>query len=95
MDYYGHFNRDGVNFPLNTFCLGIDESTTGQGVATVVRQWIKSMPSSRWANWLVSQNTDSCSLGFQSITCSFVARCIPEGVLRLAACVGVSVCVDR
>ncbi|XP_076437122.1 alpha-glucosidase-like isoform X2 [Babylonia areolata] len=52
MQYYGHFNRDGVNFPLNTFCLHVDQSTRGQGVANVVRQWINSMPSDRWANWL-------------------------------------------
>ncbi|KAL8564649.1 hypothetical protein ACOMHN_004143 [Nucella lapillus] len=50
--YYGHFNRDGVNFPLNTFCLDVDESTPGLGVAGMVRQWIDSMPSDRWANWL-------------------------------------------
>ncbi|KAK7092497.1 hypothetical protein V1264_008234 [Littorina saxatilis] len=52
MDYYGHFNRDGVNFPLNSFCLELDESTNGQRAASMVRQWINSMPPARWANWL-------------------------------------------
>ncbi|XP_025080425.1 maltase A2-like [Pomacea canaliculata] len=52
LEYYGRFNRDGVNLPLNNFCLDLDEYSGGHGVAQVVRQWIKSMPAGRWANWL-------------------------------------------
>ena len=70
MDYYGHFNRDGVNFPLNIFCLALNESTNGKGVAAVVRQWTRSMPSTRWANWLVSGNANKAA--FISIMPSFI-----------------------
>lgn len=55
LEYYGRFNRDGVNLPLNNFCLDLDEYSGGHGVAKVVRQWIKSMPAGRWANWLVRE----------------------------------------
>ncbi|KAK7481050.1 hypothetical protein BaRGS_00027686 [Batillaria attramentaria] len=57
MRYYGHFNRDGVDFPLNVLCLEQDESTDGRGVSRMVREWMGHLPPGRWLNWL--SGTDS------------------------------------
>lgn len=57
MRYYGHFNRDGVDFPLNVLCLELNEFSGGRGVANMVREWMGNLPAGRWANWL--SGTDS------------------------------------
>ncbi|XP_059151239.1 neutral and basic amino acid transport protein rBAT-like [Physella acuta] len=52
MNYYGRFNRDGVDFPLNKFSLELNETSGGQGVGQMVSDWMKHMPKHRWANWM-------------------------------------------
>ena len=56
MRYYGYFNRDGVDFPLNTFCLDLKSSDSGVEVSKIVQGWMGSMSGGRWANWLVSDS---------------------------------------
>ncbi|KAK3757983.1 hypothetical protein RRG08_058295 [Elysia crispata] len=52
MDYYGLFNRDGVDFPLNKFSLDLKKSSDGQGVAKMVETYMAKLPSNRWPNWM-------------------------------------------
>lgn len=52
MDYYGLFNRDGVDFPLNKFSLDFDKKSAGQGIAKMVETYMTNMPPSRWPNWM-------------------------------------------
>ena len=52
MSYYGLFNRDGVDFPLNTFSRDIEASGGGQGLADVVTGWMDNMAPGHWPNWM-------------------------------------------
>ncbi|RUS84181.1 hypothetical protein EGW08_008068 [Elysia chlorotica] len=52
MDYYGLFNRDGVDFPLNKFSLDLEKSSDGLGVAKMVKTYMANLPSKRWPNWM-------------------------------------------
>ncbi|GFR96779.1 neutral and basic amino acid transport protein rBAT [Elysia marginata] len=52
MDYYGLFNRDGVDFPLNKFSLDLDKNSDGRGIAKMVESYMANMPSNRWPNWM-------------------------------------------
>ncbi|XP_067685673.1 alpha-glucosidase-like isoform X2 [Haliotis asinina] len=52
MSYYGYFNRDGVDFPLNRFCLDLKQGDDGNVVSGVVSRWMDNLPAGRWANWM-------------------------------------------
>ncbi|GFO34016.1 neutral and basic amino acid transport protein rbat [Plakobranchus ocellatus] len=52
MDYYGLFNRDGVDFPLNKFSLDLNEKSDGHEIAQMVGNYFENMPTNRWPNWM-------------------------------------------
>ncbi|CAL1533888.1 unnamed protein product [Lymnaea stagnalis] len=52
MNYYGIFNRDGVDFPLNTFSLDLNDTTGGLGVGKMVTAWMDNMSTQRWPSWM-------------------------------------------
>ncbi|XP_071101382.1 alpha-glucosidase-like isoform X1 [Haliotis cracherodii] len=52
MHYFGYFNRDGVDFPLNRFCLELKTGDDGNVVSGVASRWLDNLPTGRWANWM-------------------------------------------
>ncbi|ESO92028.1 hypothetical protein LOTGIDRAFT_93125, partial [Lottia gigantea] len=52
MDYYGMYNRDGVDFPLNKHFQMIQNGTDIQTIYSRIKSWIDHIPSGRWSNWM-------------------------------------------
>jgi hypothetical protein len=53
--YYGNKTRPGAHFPLNVELLfKIRNDTKASSYKSVIDNWILSVPSGHWSNWVVS-----------------------------------------
>uniref|UniRef100_A0A0B7B5B9 Glycosyl hydrolase family 13 catalytic domain-containing protein n=1 Tax=Arion vulgaris TaxID=1028688 RepID=A0A0B7B5B9_9EUPU len=50
--YYGMFNRDGVDFPLNEFSLHLNDTTVAEDIRNIVQNWTDNMAKNHWPNWM-------------------------------------------
>lgn len=59
MKYYGTKDKPLCDFPFNFQLIGINENTTGQGLHTMVTNWLDNMPDFGWPNWVLGNHDQS------------------------------------
>ena len=52
-EMYGTCERAGVQMPLNSLFAAKSYPCDGGCISDYIHQWLSSMPSNGWANWMV------------------------------------------
>ncbi|KAK3105977.1 hypothetical protein FSP39_009976, partial [Pinctada imbricata] len=59
MELYGYFKQDGVDLSLNRMFRDNNYPCDGACVRQYVNQWMTNLPTSRWANWVVDDDSSA------------------------------------